>query len=92
MLEKNVCVVSATSPSLETILSSSTKMSFLLLKCFPEKSGLTVCQNYLLSVIRDISLYINRIRMFVCLSVWYTLLIKPNSIHMLYMGRNIACR
>ena len=31
---------------------------------------------------------INRIRMFVCLSVGYTLLIKPNSIHMLYMGRS----
>ena len=29
-----------------------------------------------------------RIRMFVCLSVGYTLLIKPNSIHMLYMGRS----
>ena len=26
--------------------------------------------------------------MFVCLSVGYTLLIKPNSIHMLYMGRS----
>ena len=33
------------------------------------------------------SIYINRIRMFVCLSVGYTL-IKPNSIHMLYMGRS----
>ena len=30
-------------------------------------------------------IYINRIRMFVCLSVGYTLLIKPNSIHTLYM-------
>ena len=27
-------------------------------------------------------------RMFVCLSVGYTLLIKPNSIHMLQMGRS----
>ena len=35
-----------------------------------------------------LSIYINRIRMFVCLSVGYTLLIKPNSIHMLYMGRS----
>ena len=35
-----------------------------------------------------IYIYINRIRMFVCLSVGYTLLIKPNSIHMLYMGRS----
>ena len=26
--------------------------------------------------------------MFVCLSVGYTLLIEPNSIHMLYMGRS----
>ena len=26
--------------------------------------------------------------MFVCLSIGYTLLIKPNSIHMLYMGRS----
>ena len=38
--------------------------------------------------INYLSLYINRIRMFVCLSVGYTLLIKPNSIHMLYMGRS----
>ena len=38
--------------------------------------------------VSKISIYINRIRMFVCLSVGYTLLIKPNSIHMLYMGRS----
>ena len=36
----------------------------------------------------EVYIYINRIRMFVCLSVGYTLLIKPNSIHMLYMGRS----
>ena len=35
-----------------------------------------------------ISIYINRIRMFVGLSVGYILLIKPNSIHMLYMERS----
>ena len=36
----------------------------------------------------NVSIYINRIRKFVCLSVGYTLLIKPNSIHMLYLGRS----
>ena len=34
----------------------ATKMSFLLLRYFSEKSGLTVCQNLLLSVTRDISI------------------------------------
>ena len=48
----------------------------------------TDCSNkeQLAPEIRFVYIYINRIRMFVCLSVGYTLLIKPNSIHMLYMG------
>ena len=46
------------------------------------------CVSTLLFICYLLSIYINRIRMFVCLSVGYTLLIKPNSIHMLYMGRS----
>ena len=42
------------------------------------------------SAIVIVYIYINRIRMFVCLSVGYTLLIKPNSIHMLYNPNNAS--
>ena len=48
----------------------------------------TAIVNPIIINIPILSYHINRIRMFVCLSVGYTLLIKPNSIHMLYMGRS----